>query len=674
MVGRISVLLTCFSRRFRLSLIALSLLAGSLAAPHPVLGAERARDLYPVTLQLKWQHQFQFAGYYVAIDKGYYRDAGLVVNLREWKPGIDPVDEVLSGRVQFAIGDSAVLAHYLRGKPLVAVAAIFQHAPNVLVTLRDSGLTNPHDLIGKRVMYTKALGDAPFEAMFYEAGVSDDQFVRIPNTYGPALADRRRNGTPYAAYITDVTYTARQAGAEVNVLNPQSYGIDFYGDMLYTSEKTVAENPELVKKFREASLKGWRDAMNRPEEAIALIRREYAPHLEHGFLAHEAEAMQRLIVPELVEIGHISPSRLDRMAEIYQITGLVDAVPRGAARGFVYDPESSMSIWTHPAVRAGAIAVVLLLVALAAALVIGQRLKTAVRQRTADLERTSADLGHRNAILTMVDALRERFIANPDLSSLFDSVLQDVLSMTDSDFGFIGEVFTKPDGTPYLKSYALTNVAWNAATQKLYEKQRNTGMVFDSLDSLFGRAIVTGETVISNDPETDPRAAGVPKGHPRLTAFAGIPLFYGERLVGEVGLANRPDGYDPERLDRLATVFATLGQIIAARQEQRARREAEARFRSVFDNAGAFVLLGRAGKVIEANEVLCSTLGYTPSEMVEMPFPAFAHPDDVQKAETRLRDLVSGDAAMVRMGKTVSGQGRPRSLGGHHHDRLTRAG
>ena len=119
-----------------------------------------------IDVQLRWKHQFQFAGYYAAIAQGYYREAGLEVRLHEGGPNITPVEEVLSGRAQYAEANSELLYARLHGKPLVALAVIFQHSPSVLLARTDQGVRTVHDLIGKPVMLMDAQTDADFLAMF----------------------------------------------------------------------------------------------------------------------------------------------------------------------------------------------------------------------------------------------------------------------------------------------------------------------------------------------------------------------------------------------------------------------------------------------------------------------------------------------------------------------------
>ncbi len=109
----------------------------------------------PVTIQLRWSHQFQFAGYYAALEKGYYADEGLDVTLAEAAAGKDRIKPVLDGQAQYGIGDAGILKLRSDGLPLVVLAQIFQHSPNILITRRDSNIFGPYELAGKIVMLNK---------------------------------------------------------------------------------------------------------------------------------------------------------------------------------------------------------------------------------------------------------------------------------------------------------------------------------------------------------------------------------------------------------------------------------------------------------------------------------------------------------------------------------------
>ena len=112
-----------------------------------MVGAQ-STALEPVTIQLRWFHQFQFAGYYAAIEKGFYAEEGLRVSLREFEPGKDRIAPVLEGKAQYGVGDPSLLKLRLLGQPLVVLAQIFQHSPSVLITRRESGVFSPEELAG----------------------------------------------------------------------------------------------------------------------------------------------------------------------------------------------------------------------------------------------------------------------------------------------------------------------------------------------------------------------------------------------------------------------------------------------------------------------------------------------------------------------------------------------
>lgn len=133
----------------------------------------------PVALQLKWFHQFQFAGYYAALEQGYYAAEGLQVEIRERDPKQDFVDQVVSGQAEYGVGDSGLIAHYAAGKPVVALAAIFQHDALALFSKQSSGILSPYEMAGKRIMFDLA-GDnnAQVRALLAEANLDESRFQK----------------------------------------------------------------------------------------------------------------------------------------------------------------------------------------------------------------------------------------------------------------------------------------------------------------------------------------------------------------------------------------------------------------------------------------------------------------------------------------------------------------
>ncbi len=301
------------------------------------LAAGNVNGADTVVLQLKWYHQFQFAGYYAASQQGFYQDAGLAVEIREGDPRTDAVDEVLSGRADYGVANSDVLLRRLRGDPVVALAAIFQHSPLVLIAVESTGIAHPQDMIGRRIGISRSTRDAELLAMLQNEGVPLEEIH--PPDGGRFSLSMYYDGSADAAsaYLTNEPFYLEEKQIPYRVIQPLTYGIDFYGDCLFTSEKELAAHPERVGRFHEASLKGWEYAMAHPEEMVDLIIDRYGSRKPRAHLLYEAEKMKGLILPRLVELGHMNPGRWRHIADTF--VDLKMASPGYDLDGFIYDPD-----------------------------------------------------------------------------------------------------------------------------------------------------------------------------------------------------------------------------------------------------------------------------------------------------------------------------------------------
>jgi diguanylate cyclase (GGDEF)-like protein len=290
-----------------------------------------------VHLQLRWHHQFQFAGYYAALEKGYYAKAGLNVVIHEGSPEKTPVKEVLDGHAQYGEANSELLHERLHGAPLVALAAMFQHSPSVLLTRKN--LFSPSDLIGKKVMMLNKSIDTDLLAMLANEGVNKNSIGVLPSSFElQDLIDGRVDA--YNAYLTNEAYFLKWQNFPFNVINPRNYGVDFYSDILFTSEDEIRQHPERVKAFRQASIDGWNYALEHPDEIIELLINKYFVEKSRRHLQYEADAVRPLVVPDLIEIGHMNPARWQSMADTFVQAGMVDKSKlTERLNGFVYDPD-----------------------------------------------------------------------------------------------------------------------------------------------------------------------------------------------------------------------------------------------------------------------------------------------------------------------------------------------
>ncbi|APX93463.1 hypothetical protein BWR19_11265 [Halomonas sp. 1513] len=357
------------------------------------LTAANEHELERVTLQLAWYHQFQSAGYYAAKHQGYFRDAGFEVEIRhgghdDYGRPIDPVEDVVFGRADFGVSRSDLLLYRSQGLPVVVLANIMQRSPLVFLTLEEFGFTRLEEIGERPISVTLPDVDARLSAetlaSFHRAGVDLAQL----NNHAPSWRlDDLLDGTTQLmpGYLTDAPYFLEGFGAQPVTITPASYGIDFYGDLLFTREALIDDRPERVEAFRDAALRGWAYALDNVEEVAELITQYYPTRnalYDIHFLRHEAEKLRGLMQPELIEIGHINPTRWQAIAEVYLE---LDMIERYQLEGFLYQPPANhdganLQRLMHLALGGGAL--LLLVIALASyLLMINRQLRHEVTQR-----------------------------------------------------------------------------------------------------------------------------------------------------------------------------------------------------------------------------------------------------------------------------------------------------
>ena len=304
-------------RRILLGVVALALGVVSSAAPPR-----------KVTLQLKWSHQFQFAGFYAAQARGFYAAEGIEVTFREASSKILPLEVVLRNEAEFGVSDQEVFLAYQAGTPVVALGVVFQHTPSVIITLKGSGIHRPSDLVGRRVMFAGQQGLTEAQAMLRSEGLPVESFIRVPHTWN--LDDLVQGKVDaVSAYITNEPYLYKQRGVELALIRPLEYGVDFYGDLLFTTRRFATDEPDLTERFRRASFRGWDYAMEHPAEIIELILKlpgVQSRGLTRAKLQDEAERMKDLLVPGLVDAGHMNPGRFQRMGDTALALGQLTSV------------------------------------------------------------------------------------------------------------------------------------------------------------------------------------------------------------------------------------------------------------------------------------------------------------------------------------------------------------
>jgi len=509
------------------------LLALPTQAQQPAGGG---KTLDTVHLQLRWTHQFQFAGYYAAVEKGYYREEGLDVVLHPGAPDRQPVSEVLAGRAQYAEGNSEVLLARLQGKPLVALAAIFQHSPSVLLALRKSGITTPHDLVGRKVMFMNGMNDADFMTMLYNEGVAREQLTILPSSYNfeDLIAGRV---DAFNSYLTNEPFYLKQRGIEYTVLNPINSRVDFYSDILFTTADEVKNHPRRVAAMRRATLKGWRYAMDQPDEIINLLLTKYKVPKTRAHLEFEANAMRPLILPDLIPIGNMNPERWLHMAETFALTGMVSR--NYSLEGFMYEDPAlrKLPAWVVPLLVAAVVLMAL------ATLVAGyfQRMNRRLLQTESQLRTVNETLSDKiREVTALHERLQEQAIRDP-LTGLFnrrylDETLDHELARA------------KRDG--YALSLAMIDVDHFKTINDTYGHQAG-----DEVLKAIGALLLSqaregdlacrygGEEFVLVTPRM-PLAAALERAEQWRASFAALKIHHGElelSVTFSVGVATYPD-------------------------------------------------------------------------------------------------------------------------------------
>jgi diguanylate cyclase (GGDEF)-like protein/PAS domain S-box-containing protein len=178
-------------------------------------------------------------------------------------------------------------------------------------------------------------------------------------------------------------------------------------------------------------------------------------------------------------------------------------------------------------------------------------------------------------MLEAIGQVQASFIVDSDPKSSFFDILNIIITITESEYGFIGEIFYNTDGTPYLKTHAITNIAWDKESRGLYENSITEDLEINNLKTLFGAVITTGEPLIANDPSNDPRSGGLPQGHPAMHSFMGLPFHLNGKAIGMIGVANHPSGYTQDLIDWLAPILNTCSTLIVGYQNFREREQFE---------------------------------------------------------------------------------------------------
>ena len=287
-----------------------------------LLFANQIDDLKKVTLQLEWKHQFEFAGFYAAIEKGYYKDVGLELEIREFQEGINITQEVLSGNATFGISSSALILEKLNKKPVVLIASYFKQ--NALALVTKPNIKTPADLKNKKIMAVDwEMGHTSLGVILKDAGITSNDYTLVNHDF---KVDKFVSGEVDAmsVFTTSQPYELDKLGVKYNILNPANFGIYSYDVELFTSEDIINSDMQKVKNFVEATNKGWEYAFKNKEEIVDLIYNKYSKKKSKESLLFEANQTEKIFKTNVFKIGAIAPELIKLNADMYTNLGLVN--------------------------------------------------------------------------------------------------------------------------------------------------------------------------------------------------------------------------------------------------------------------------------------------------------------------------------------------------------------
>jgi ABC-type nitrate/sulfonate/bicarbonate transport system substrate-binding protein len=314
-----------------------------------VAGLANAAVADPLVLQLRGPAQFQYAGYYAALWQGFYAEAGLTVEIQPGAPRgqtpTDPVRELAEGRAQFGVGGAELVIRAAQGLPLLLLAPIFQQSGAAVYYRADADFGSPSAL-GKakvaRLPASDSLGLELATALRAE-GVEPDKLKSTPVEPGQmlgVLADKTVDVAPGSVW--DLPWLAKERNLNLKSFNPADYRVEFYGDTLFTLQRLAKNQPDVVRGFRLASLKGWDYALQHPDEIagrlVATLPRPPGITDAAGFARYQADVARRLTRYADIPLGHSNPDRWNRIeASLLGVGALLRTVD---ADEFLYDPEA----------------------------------------------------------------------------------------------------------------------------------------------------------------------------------------------------------------------------------------------------------------------------------------------------------------------------------------------
>ena len=311
-----------------------------------VLNMSLFGQIKDMNLLLSWKHQFQFAGYYVAKEKGFYKKAGLNVHIQEYDLKVDINDNVSKTKNTFGIGHSALILDKLNKYPnLVLLAAINQSSPLILLSKKRKDLSKLSDIADKKIMMTNnQVYTASINAMLLSEHLKQNSYKIIEASF--KITDLINDNVDLIlSYSSNEPFQLQEKGIEYTIFDPKDYDYNFYSDILFTSSQMIKNNPQEVKAFYNASIKGWLYAYSHIDEAVDIILKHYnTQKRSKKALTFEANTLKKTAIKQGIPFGNINVERLKEITNTFRLLGLVDENRKTDFSDFIYNGKKNISL------------------------------------------------------------------------------------------------------------------------------------------------------------------------------------------------------------------------------------------------------------------------------------------------------------------------------------------
>ncbi len=282
-----------------------------------------AKDLEKISIQLQWLDQFQFAGYYMAKEKGFYNDVGLDVEIKKFDSNIDTLKEVIENKATYGVGRSSLIIDKSKGAKIKLLSAIFQSSPSILLTT-NLNIKTIKDFIDKKIMITSSVTKSvSIQAMMEHKNINIKDILFLKHSFD--IKDLILHKTDLmAAYISNEPYLLQEKDIKYNIFDPKDYGFDFYSDILFTSDDEIQNHKNRALEFQQASIRGWEYAFSHIDETVNLILKKYnSQNKSKEALLYEAKELKKLAYYKTNNLGNIDKNKIQRIYDIYNVMGFI---------------------------------------------------------------------------------------------------------------------------------------------------------------------------------------------------------------------------------------------------------------------------------------------------------------------------------------------------------------